>query len=604
MLGMRNLRFIAVVLIFFSANIMTAQTPQPSAASQLASLLNEQWNYEMRTHPETATMYGDKRFNARLSDVSPEAIEADLQQTRKFLTRFEAIPTAGLSEQEQLNRTLMIRRLREQIDGAQFKPWEMMIDQFGGTHLWLAQLPSVTTFTTAKDYEDYVARLRQMPRLMDQVIANSRQGMRDHLMPPKFLLEQVVPQAQTVAENVTESSPFALPLTKFPAAMGEADRTRFRNAVMDAIRTQVAPAYARFARFVREQYAPQGRTQPGVWSLPNGDARYRYNVRMLTTTDMSPEQIHELGLKQVAAIEAEMLQVAHKLGFKDIASLNEHIRNDRKLYGSSSQQIFDFYQKYADQMQAELPRLFTRLPKNKLIVVPMEAFREKAGVPADYTPGSPQNGRPGRINVNMYDPQHRLLLNVEAIAYHEGVPGHHLQIALGQEIEGLPPFRQHADYTAFVEGWALYSERLGKEVGFYQDPYSDYGRLENEMWRAIRLVVDTGVHAKHWSRQQMVDYFHKYTAMDEPNVQTEVDRYIAWPAQALAYKLGQLRILDVRERARRELGSAFDIRAFHDEVLGASALPLDVFDQRMDAWMAQQKHRSRESAGRNGVDAR
>jgi uncharacterized protein (DUF885 family) len=240
-------------------------------------------------------------------------------------------------------------------------------------------------------------------------------------------------------------------------------------------------------------------------------------------------------------------------------------------------------------MYAKLPELFGTLPKNKLIVVPMEAFREKAGVPADYTPGSPQTGRPGRINVNMYDPEHRLTLNIEAIAYHEGVPGHHLQISIGQEIPSLPAFRQHAEYTAFVEGWAMYAERLGKEVGFYQDPYSDYGRLENEMWRAVRLVVDTGVHSQHWSRQQMVDYFHRYTAMDEPNIQTEVDRYIAWPGQALAYKLGQLRILELRERAKKELGPAFDIRAFHDEVLGASALPLDVFQARMAAWIEARK---------------
>ncbi len=589
MLGMRKLGCLSVVLVLCCLSVMCTRKPNSSPAAQLNSLLTEEWDYEMRTHPEAATAYGDKRFNDRLSDVSPQAIAADLEQTKKFLTRFEAIPTTGLSEQEQLNRTLMIRRLTEAIEGAQFKPWEMMIDQFGGIHLGLGQLPSVTTFTTAKDYDDYVARLRQVPRLFDQVIANARQGMRDRLMPPKFLLEQVVPQAESVAKNSTESNPFAVPLTKFPAGTSEADQERFRREIMGAVRDEVAPAYARFAQFVRDEYAPHGRTEPGVWSLPDGDARYRYSIRVLTTTDMSPEQIHQLGLQQVAAIEAEMLQVAHKLGFNNIASLNEHIRKDRKLYGSSSQQIFGLYQKYADQMQAELPRLFTQLPKNKLIVVPMEAFREKAGVPADYTPGSPQTGRPGRINVNMYDPRHRLLLNVEAIAYHEGVPGHHLQIALGQEIQALPAFRQHADYTAFVEGWALYSERLGKEVGFYQDPYSDYGRLENEMWRAIRLVVDTGVHAKHWSRQQMVDYFHKYTAMDEPNVQTEVDRYIAWPGQSLAYKLGQLRILDIRERARQELGGTFDIRAFHDEVLGASALPLDVFDKRMDAWIAAQK---------------
>jgi uncharacterized protein (DUF885 family) len=566
-----------------------AQTSQPSA-KRLNALLTEEWDYEMRTNPETATSYGDFRFNDKLSDVSPAFYAADVQQKKKFLGEFEAIPEAGLSPDDQLNRTLMIRRLKQSIEGAQFKSWEMPIDQFGGAHLGYAQLPSVTPFATAKDYENYLARLHALPKLFDQVIANARQGMNDHLMPPKHLLEQVVPQAESIADNKTESNPFAMPVEKLAqSSMNAAEQKKFRGEIMAAVRDEVDPAYAKYAKFVRDEYAPHGRTEDGVWALPDGAARYRFAIREMTTTDMTPDQIHELGLKQVAAIEAQMLEVAHKLGFKSVEELNQHVRTDRKLYGTSSQQILGLYKKYAEQMEAKLPQLFGRLPKNKLIVVPMEAFREKAGVPADYTPGSPKSGRPGRINVNMYDPEHRLLLNVEAIAYHEGVPGHHLQFATAQELPDLPMFRKHAEYTAFVEGWAFYAERLGKEVGFYQDPYSEYGRLENEMWRAIRLVVDTGVHSKHWSRQQMVDYFRKYTAMDEPNIQTEVDRYIAWPAQSLAYKLGQLRIVELREEARKELGPKFDIRAFHDEVLGAGALPLDVLQTRVEGWIKAQK---------------
>ena len=590
--SMRTMRLLPALLTFCLLFPAAAQTSKPrsqTSAEKLNSLLAEEWDYELRTSPETATFYGDTRFNDRLADFSPDFFAADLAQNKKFLAEFEAIDTTGLPEQDQLNRSLMVRRLRDNIEGAQFKPWEMLIDQFNGIHLAYASLPSTTSFATTKDYEDYLARLHQFPRLFDQIIANSRQGMRDGLMPPRFLLEQVVPQAQSVADDLTEGNPFAQPVAKFPSSINPADQERLRREILAAVRNEVAPAYGKYARFVRDEYAPHGRTEVGIWALPGGDARYRYAIRTQTTTDMTPDQIHELGLRQVAATEAEMLQVAQKLGFKDVASLNQHIRADRKLYGSSSQQIFDLYQKYTDQMYVELPRLFGRLPANKLAVVPMESFREKAGVPADYTEGSPQTARPGRINVNMYDPENRLLLNVEAIAYHEGVPGHHLQLSIAQELPSLPPFRQHAGYTAFVEGWALYSERLGKEVGFYQDPYSDYGRLENEMWRAIRLVVDTGVHYKHWSRQQMVDYFHKYTAMDEPNIQTEVDRYIAVPGQALAYKLGQLRILELRERAKKELGPAFDIRAFHDEVLGGSALPLDVLEERVNGWINTRK---------------
>jgi len=320
------------------------------------------------------------------------------------------------------------------------------------------------------------------------------------------------------------------------------------------------------------------------WSSVAGNS---YNV--YTTTNLTPEQIHELGLKQIDEIEAEMFAIAHQLGFKDIAALNEHIKTDRSFYATSGQQVLDLYTDYVNAMEPELPKLFGRLPKSKLAVIPMEASRAKDSVPADYTDGAPDGSRPGHINVNEYDPEHRLTLNIEAIAYHEGIPGHHLQISIAQELQNLPDFRRNADYTAFVEGWALYSERLGREVGRYQDPYSNYGRLENEMWRAIRLVVDTGVHDKHWSRDQMVAYFHRYTAMDEPNIQTEVDRYIAWPGQALAYKLGQLEILKLREQAHQQLGDKFDLRAFHDEILANGALPLDVLDSEVSAWINTHK---------------
>jgi uncharacterized protein (DUF885 family) len=305
---------------------------------------------------------------------------------------------------------------------------------------------------------------------------------------------------------------------------------------------------------------------------------------------MDPESIHQLGLKTVEQIDRDMLTLAQKQGFSDLKSFNEHIRKDPELYGKSGQQIFDLYQHYADQMYTKLPQLFGKLPKNKLAVVPMEAYRSPDAVPADYSLGAGDGSRPGRINVNEYNPKGRLLLNVEAIAYHEGVPGHHLQFSIMQELSDLPPFRKFGvNYNAYTEGWAFYSERLGKDAGFYQDPYSEYGRLENEMWRAVRLVVDTGVHSKHWSREQMVDYFRQHTAMDEPNIQTEVDRYIAWPAQALSYQLGKMKILELRERARKELGDQFDIRAYHDAVLDEGALPLDLLETKIDRWIAAQK---------------
>jgi uncharacterized protein (DUF885 family) len=289
-----------------------------------------------------------------------------------------------------------------------------------------------------------------------------------------------------------------------------------------------------------------------------------------------------------------MLKIARAQGFDDLKSFNASIRKRTNLYATSGQQLLDLYQKYTDQMSAKLPELFGKLPKNKLVVVPMEEFRQADAVPADYSIGSGDGARPGRINVNEYAPEKRLLLNVEAIAYHEGLPGHHLQFSIAQELEDLPPVRKFGlDYNAFSEGWAFYSERLGKDVGFYQDPFSDYGRLQNEMWRAVRLVVDTGVHNKHWTRDQMVDYFREHTAMDEPNIQTEVDRYIAWPGQALAYKIGQAKILELRDRAKQALGPKFNIREFHDAVLDAGPLPMDQLEAKIDRWLAAQSEKAK-----------
>jgi len=594
-----NLRIRQALLLFlpliFTA-ISTSAKPQQtgstqSASQQLHSLFDEEWQYELRTSPEFATALGDNRYNDRLADYSADFFRRDLEQTRKFLARFEALSATGIPAQDALSRELMIRNLRQQIEGAQFKPWEMSVSQNGGPQIELPDLISITPFNTVADYENYLSRTEQIPRVFEQVTANLRQGMKDRLMPPRYLLEKVAPQAEDVVTKTGDSSPFYQPFQKFPDSISSADQNRLRAEAFGAINDQVIPAYKRFAVFMRDEYAPHGRREPGVWALPDGDRRYRFEIRRMTTTDLTPDQIHEIGLKELHETESEMLAVAHQFGFNDLASLNEHIKSDRKLYATSGQQLLDLYAKYVRDMEPELPRFFGHLPKAKLVAIPMEPARQRNAVPADYTTGTADGSRPGHINVNEWDPKHRLLLNVEAIAYHEGIPGHHLQLSLAQELTALPEFRKHAGYPAFVEGWALYSERMAKDLGRYQAPYSEYGRLENEMWRDIRLVIDTGVHAKHWSRDQMVEYFHKYTAMDEPNIQTEVDRYISWPAQALSYKLGQLEILRLREDARQKLGNKFDIRAFHDEVLGNGALPLDVLHMQVENWIAEQSNK-------------
>jgi len=581
------MRLLALSACILSCLFSTAQSPSSleSRRKALNDLLAEQWEYKLRTSPVFASFLGDKRWNDKLDDFSQEAIDKDLDETQKFLTRFQAIDNSGFPEQEALNQVLIVRSLQMQLEGARFKPWEMPVDQQNGVQIELPRLVSVLSFESVKDYEDYLSRLGQIPRLLDQTVVQMRKGVNDKLMPPRFLLEKAANQCNAVASEELEKSAFTQPFSTFPKSISESDQKRLRAAGLAVVKDSVLPAYARFTTFVRNEYVPRGRTEPGVWSLPDGGARYRFEIRRMTTTELTPDQIHEIGLKQVDEIEAEMLTLAHKLGFKDLASLNDHIKSEPSFYATSGQQLLELYRNYVQQMEPELPKLFGRLPKNKLIVIPMEASVSRNAVPADYTDGTADGSRPGHINVNESDPEHRLVLNVEAIAYHEGIPGHHLQISLAQELPDLPAFRRYAGYTAFVEGWALYSERLGKEVGRYQDPYSDYGRLENEMWRAIRLVVDTGVHDKHWSRDQMVAYFHRYTAMDEPNVQSEVDRYIAWPGQALAYKLGQLEILKLRQYAKDQLGDRFNIRDFHDEILDGGALPLEVLDKRVHAWV-------------------
>jgi len=556
---------------------------------QLNALLKEQWEFSMKTSPEFATIIGDKRYNDKVTDVSEKEIYYELEMAKDFLKRFQAVDTSGFPEQERLNKALMIRSLEEQLGNAKFEDWLMPVTQFGGIHVDLPQLVQLIPFDTVKDYDDYVARLKQIPTQIDGTVVLMRKGASKKLIPPKILLEQVVGQTVSVGEAKPEESPFALPLKKFPAGFSEADKKRLREAILAAIQNGIDPAYNRFTKFLKEEYVAEGRTEPGMWSLPDGDARYAARVKASTTTSMTPEEIHQLGLREVARIEGEMLKVAKKLGYNDLKSFNAAIDKNPDLHPKSKQEMLDLYRKYIEQMYAKLPTLFGRLPKAKVEVIPMEEFREKQSAGADYAQGTPDGSRPGHVNINTGNYEKRKTLPIETTAYHEGIPGHHMQISIAQEIPTLPPFRQQGGYVAYSEGWALYAERLGEEVGFFQDPYSYYGHLQDEMLRAIRLVVDTGFHYKKWTRQQVVDFFHNHSGIDEVEVQSETDRYIAIPGQALGYKIGQLKILALREKAQKTLGDKFDIRGFHDTVLGAGALPMDVLEQNVDEWIAKQK---------------
>ena len=573
--------------------LVPASQPAPQTAAErskaLAALFAQVWQEQLEHSPEFASTIGDKRYNDRLDDRSAAAYNQQLQREADTLVQLAGIDATGLSEQEQLSKEILVRSLVQDQQEAVFKPWEMPVSQFDGIQSDLPRLVGELTFTSVKDYDDYLARLGKVPTAFQQVTDDLDAGIADHRTPPRYLLEKVSTQTKTLATQKPEESPFARPLAKFPASVTAEDQARIRTAVLAAIQKQVLPAYARFARYLDSQYIAAGREEPGAWSLPNGDAYYRFRVKEQTTTDLTPDQIHQIGLDEVARDERELLAVAQKLGFSTVSALRASIAADPKRHPTSREALLAVYRQDLDQMKPKLPQYFGRLPRAPLLVEPVPAYIEKEQAPAYYEEGTADGTRPGTIFINTYAFADRSLPNVESIAYHEGLPGHHLQISIAQELEGLPEFRKYGHYGAFIEGWGLYSESLGKDMGFYQDPYSDFGRLETDIFRAVRLVVDTGVHAKHWSRQQMVDYFHAHSGLDEASVQAEVDRYIAWPGQALSYKVGQLKLLELRGRAQQALGPRFDYRSFHDEVLDSGAMPLDLLDERVTRWIAQQK---------------
>ena len=576
----------AMLALLLAACSGQPAVPVDPQAQALNALLAEQWEWTLRESPEFATILGDERYNDRWSDGSLAHVEQQRRDTAAFLARFQSIDTAGLGEQDRLNQQLMVRGLADNLRAIELKLHEMPIEQIGGAHLGFPQFAAFVPTATVKNYEDYLARLDALPKALEDLQAVLRQGRADGLMPPRYLLEKTVTQCEAIAAPAGADSAFAMPLQKFGDGIAEGERARLRAAIVAAIDTKVRPAYRALAQFIARDYAPHGRNEPGVWALPGGDAIYRFSIEQRTTTKKSPEEIHQLGLAEVARIEGEQAQIARKLGYKSLKAMRQALEKDPKTHATSRQQLLDLYRKHTDQMQARLPELFGLLPKAPVEIVPVEEYREKEAAGASYAQGTPDGKRPGRVYVNTGDFASRTLLNVETTAYHEGVPGHHMQIAIAQTLPGLPPFRQQAGYTAYVEGWALYSERLGRELGFYQDPLSYYGHLDDELLRANRLVLDTGVHYKHWTRRQMVDWFHAHSAQAEPDIQSETDRYIVWPGQALAYKLGQLKILELRERAKARLGERFDLRAFHDQILGGGALPLDVLEARIDAWIA------------------
>jgi len=555
-----------------------------SRLEQQNALFDEQYESDLKSHPELATAYGDYRYNDRLNDYSLTEVERQHQRDEDFLRRLQAISTRGFAEQDVLSHQVMQRLLEQRLANYRLKEYEMPVNQMDGPQVHLADLPLAVPFDTVKQYEDYLSRLHQIPRVFTEVEGVLQAGKKDGLMPVRFLLEKVPAQCQ----GVIAADPFLEPTRKFPSNIPAAEQQRLTQEITAAVVKEVLPAYVDFGNFIAAEYAPAGRTTLAVTSLPGGEQRYLNDIHARTTlTKLTPEQIHQIGLREIERIEAEMLAVAHRAGFADLAAFRESIHNDPRYQPTSAEQIVADFRKYIAQMRPKLPELFGFIPSSPVTVEPMPDFQP--GNATHYQTGTPDGKRPGRVVVAISHYADRSLVDDEATAYHEGIPGHHMQLSVAQLLPDLPKFRRHGGNSGYVEGWALYAEELGKEVGFYQDPVSDYGRLSSELFRAVRLVVDTGLHEKGWSRDQVVDFFRQSGAVDEPTLQAETDRYIAWPAQALSYKLGQLKFRELREHARKELGSRFDLRSFHDEMLNGGVLPLDLLEARTNSWIQQRK---------------
>lgn len=564
------------------------QSAQNSAQkSTLDALITEVWEHELRAQPEQATGLGDDRYNDQLSDGSWASLSALATARRGYLARLAAIAVAGLGPDDRLNHALLGRMLTRAVRQHELGLDLLPIDQMQGIHHaplgWMRAMP----FRTVKDYENYVARLGRLPVAFEQAIERARRGAREHLVPPAYLMDKVVAEVGPLAVTGGEH-PMAEPIRAFPDGISAADQARLRAAVNGAIRAQVVPAYQAYLRFVRQEYTAACRADVAFSSLPGGNELYRFLVADHTTTTLTPDQIHAIGVQEVAGLEAEMTALAKRQGHADLPSWQRVLRSDRRVFASSREQIVDRYRQHLAWIGDKVPLLFGRLPRASLVVAPVEPFREAAAAGAMYEVSSPDGRRPGRVVVNTREPERQPLYPIEATAYHEGLPGHHLQMALARELPGLPAFRRHAEFAAFQEGWALYAEGLGKEVGGFADPVSDYGRLTSEMIRAVRLVVDTGLHARGWTRERALAYFQAHSTMDAAYIAAEVDRYIAMPAQALAYKIGQRKLRELRQRAEAALGAKFDRRAFHDQLLRHGEIPLDVLEQELATWLAAQ----------------
>ncbi|MBI4544748.1 MAG: DUF885 domain-containing protein [Gemmatimonadetes bacterium] len=561
----------------------------PTDSARLDRLFSLHWEYTNTEFPEHATYVGYPGQNGRWTDLSLAAIERRKRELRDPLLVLESIERSRLSERDRLNYDLFRRNLEEALEGARFPSEYLALTQLGGPQ-YLADVIQAMPAASVRDYEDMVARLERLPAVVDQTIVLVGKGVAAGVTPPRITLRDVPSQVRGLIGEDPMATPLLAPFARFPPGIPAREQARLRAAAARAYTERVRPAYQRLLEYLTTSYLPRTRESIAATSLPEGVAWYAYNVRVQTTTNRTPAEIHALGLAEVKRIRAEMDSLIRATGFQGgFVEFTQFLRTDPQFFYADSASLVRGYRDIAKRIDPELVKLFGRLPRLPYGVTTIPSYAAKSQTTAYYQPGSLEAGRAGKFFVNTYALDTRPKWEMEALSAHEAVPGHHLQIALAQELENLPEFRRFGSTTAFVEGWALYSESLGPGLGLYQDAYSKFGQLTYEMWRAIRLVLDPGIHAFGWTRQQAIDYFKANSAKTEHDITVEVDRYIVWPGQALAYKSGELKIKELRAYAELELGAAFDVRRFHDQVLGEGALPLDVLEGRIREWVAAQK---------------
>lgn len=588
----RFLIVIAPLCLLLFPQSLEAAPPRSGPSKALHDLFDAEWEWRLKEHPELATSVGDPRYNDRWTDRSAAAFAGREAHERELLARIRRLDRSRLSPDDQLNYDLFLRNARLDVEGQRFHGEYMPVTQRRGPHQDIPDLIRLAPRFTVKDYDDILKRLEAVPALIDQTLALMRKGLETGIVMPQVILREVGKNIEhQVVSDPTKSPLYQVAYAELPASIPAAEQQRIRGAGAAAIRDAVVPAMRKLHDYFVNDYLPRTRKSIAVSDLPDGKAWYADAIEVLTTTSLPPEEIHQLGLSEVKRIRAEMEAAKRAARFQgDLPAFFQFLRTDPQFFFRDKELLVMAYRDIAKRIDPGLPRLFRTLPRLTYGVIPVPSYSEKTQTTAYYNGGSPEAGRPGYFYCNTYDLASRPKWEMEALTLHEAVPGHHLQIARAQELEGLPQFRRHGGYTAFIEGWGLYAESLGPELGMYQDPYSKFGQLTYEMWRAVRLVVDTGMHAKGWTRDQAIQFFLDNTSKMRHDIEVEIDRYISWPGQALAYKLGELKLKELRAYATRELGERFSVRDFHDQVLGSGPLPLSVLDARLRAWVAGQKH--------------